>query len=374
MAEPLKNQFGPDIPERIAGMICSIYSDFNSTGFIRDSLKGYEPLGLTQRGRQIADCLYHYLPANYMEAIDILINSLGPQIDEPDHPGMAPFLYMPHVFFVAEYGLDDFEASMHAQYELTQRFTAEFSIRPFLLRYPDQTFTRLKTWATDPNVHVRRLVSEGTRSRLPWAPRIRILQKNPARVLSLLELLKDDGELYVRRSVANNLNDIGKDNPSLLTDTARRWMKDASAQRQWLIRHALRSAIKRRDKNALLVLGFGDPVKASVDSITLTPKRPLIGEKLVFTFQLKSSVHYPQAILIDYRVHFVKANGKTSPKVFKLKTINLEPYEAVDLNKSFSLVNMTTRKHYPGKHRIDIILNGEVKKLGEFQLLQQSSV
>ena len=170
---------------------------------------------------------------------------------------MAAFLYMPHLFFVARHGLDHFEDSMRAQYALTQRFTAEYSIRAFLEKHPEATLARLREWAADPSQHVRRLVSEGTRPRLPWAPRLRAFQKDPRPVLELLELLKDDPELYVRRSVANNLNDIGKDHPALLTAVAKRWLRGATPERRWIVDHALRSAVKRADAGALGALGYG---------------------------------------------------------------------------------------------------------------------
>lgn len=215
MAEPLKNHFGPEIPKRIAGMISAVFPRFDAQAFLDEAFKGYEDLHLTPRGWQIARALRRHLPDDFAAAADILIASLGPKLDRTEGLGMAPFLYLPHVLFVAEYGLDHFELSMRAQYELTQRFTAEFGIRPFLVRYPEQTLARLTAWTGDPSVHVRRLVSEGTRPRLPWAPRLRAFQANPRPVLALLERLKDDPELYVCRSVANNLNDIGKDHPAL---------------------------------------------------------------------------------------------------------------------------------------------------------------
>ena len=169
---------------------------------------------------------------------------------------MAAFLYMPHLFFVARHGLDHFEDSMRAQHALTQLFTAEYSIRAFLEKHPGATLARLREWTADPSHHVRRLVSEGTRPRLPWAPRLRAFQKDPRPVLELLELLKDDPELYVRRSVANNLNDIGKDHPALLTAVAKRWLRGASPERRWIVSHALRSAVKRADAGALGALGY----------------------------------------------------------------------------------------------------------------------
>ncbi len=281
---------------------------------------------------------------------------------------MAPFLYLPHVFYVAQYGLDHFEASMHAQYELTQRFSAEFSIRSFLERYPEETLARLEVWARDPSPHVRRLVSEGTRPRLPWAPRLRRFQEDPRPVLHLLELLKDDPELYVRRSVANNLNDIGKDHPDVLVETARRWLEDASEERQWLVRHALRSAVKRAEPGALDVLGYGSDAAVKIGNVRLTPKRPVTGGSVNVAFEITNAASRHQRVLVDLRVHFVKANGSASPKVFKLSTLDLAPGETAALKKTITLENLTTRKHYPGTHRVEVVINGRTHPLARFEL------
>lgn len=369
MAEPLKNQFGVDVPGKIAGMISAKFHRFSADAFVRDALDGYESLDLMRRGLKIAQALRRHLPDDYAEAVEILINSLGPKLEKTENFGMAPFLYLPHVCFVAGYGLDHFEVSMHAQYELTQRFSAEFSIRPFLERYPEATLARLTIWAKDQSPHVRRLVSEGTRPRLPWAPRLRSFQKDPRPVLALLELLKDDPELYVRRSVANNLNDIGKDHPLILVETAHRWMKDATDERRWLIHHALRSAVKRAEPGVLEVLGFGKNAKVSVNKASITPERPMIGGSVAIAFEITNTDSQRQRVLVDFRVHFVKANGKTSPKVFKLKTIELAPQETVQLGKTISLAEMTTRKHYTGTHRVDVLLNGCALPLGSFELM-----
>ena len=370
MAEPLKNQFGADIPGKIAGMIAPVFPEFDPDPFIRDALDGYEALELMPRGWHMARALRSHLPADYESAIEILLGSLGPKLDETELSGMAPFLYLPHVLFVSEYGLDHFEISMQAQYELTQRFSAEFSIRPFIEKYPDATLARLKLWTEDPSAHVRRLVSEGTRPRLPWAPRLRSFQKDPGPVLELLELLQDDPELYVRRSVANNLNDIGKDHASILVETARRWMKDASEERRWLVRHALRSAVKRADPNALAVLGYGNDADISVDHASIAPSRATIGQSITIGLDVTNNDTRNRRVLVDCRVHFVKANGKTSPKVFKIKSVYLEPLETVRMKKSISLTEMTTRKHYPGTHKVDVVLNGAVRTLGTFELEQ----
>lgn len=370
MAEPLKNHFGPAIPRRIAAMIAAVHPPFAAKAFLKEALQGYPDLDLLPRGRHLAQVLRRHLPDEYPRAIDILLASLGPKLERSENLGMAPFMYLPHVLFVAEYGLDHFEPSMRAQYELTQRFTAEFSIRPFLAHHPAPTLARLKLWAGDASPHVRRLVSEGTRPRLPWAPRLRAFQKDPRPVLELLELLKDDPELYVRRSVANNLNDIGKDHPDLLVKTARRWMKNAGEERRWLIRHGLRSALKRGETAALELLGFGGTACAAIQKVAITPKRARGGDTLTIAFDLTNTGARRQALLVDFRIHFVKASGKTSPKVFKLKTVELAPRETVRLGKGVSLKEMTTRKHYPGTHRVEIMLNGLAHPLGSFELLK----
>ena len=351
-------------------MISPVFHGFDSNAFIRDALEGYEDLDLFPRGWKIAHTLRSYLPDSYVAAVEVLLASLGPKLEKTEKVGMAPFLYMPHVFFVAEYGLEHFEVSMHAQYELTQRFSAEFSIRPFLECYPDATLERLKVWTEDPSANVRRLVSEGTRPRLPWAPRLLQFQKDPSPVLELLELLKDDSELFVRRSVANNLNDIGKDHPAILVETARRWMKDASDERRWLVRHALRSAVKRADTKALAVLGFGDDANISVGNATITPACAVIGGSVAIAFDVTNEDSHNRPGRVDCRVHFIKANGKISPKVFKIRTANLAPHETVRMEKSISLVEMTTRKHYPGTHKVDAMLNGLTRTLGTFELTQ----
>jgi 3-methyladenine DNA glycosylase AlkC len=369
MAEPLKNFFGPEIPKRIGNMVGAVWPGFRSRAFVNASLIDYEALSLTQRAGQIARVLRNHLPAAYPQAIEILLASLAEKRAWADRErGMGSFLYLPHVIFVAEYGLEHFEESMRAQHELTQRFTAEFSIRAFIERHPERTLECLRLWARDPSVDVRRLVSEGTRPRLPWARRLREFQKDPRPVLALLELLKDDPELYVRRSVANNLNDISKDHPTLVIDTVRRWQVDATPQRQWIIKHALRSAIKRAERDALAVLGFDGNASVSVRKRSVEPRRVRVGKSVQIAFDLANAGSRAQQVLADLRVHFVKANGAARAKVFKLKALQLEPRAAVSLRKKLSLADLTTRKHYPGVHRVEVVVNGRARAIGKFEL------
>ncbi|MFN0038717.1 MAG: DNA alkylation repair protein [Burkholderiales bacterium] len=368
MPEPLKNKFGPDIPKTIAGMISGVHPGFDTKAFVREALQDYDSLELLPRGWRIARALRPWLPPYFPDAAKILVASLGPKLDATESQGMAPFLYLPHSCFVAEFGLDHFEASMAAQYEITQRFTAEFSIRPFIEKYPEASLARLRVWATDPSEHVRRLVSEGTRPRLPWASRLRVFEKDPTPVIALLELLKDDPEPYVRRSVANHLNDIGKDHPRLLTDIAIRWMKDAPEPRRKLIRHALRSAIKRGDQAALKLFGVGTRGQAKIRNAVVSPRRARIGGEVALSFEVSNVSKRAQTFLVDFRIFYCKANGESRPKVFKLKTVELAPRASFRLSKKISLNEMTTRKHHPGLHRVEALINGEIFVVGEFRL------
>ena len=271
MAEPLKNFFGPDVPARIGELIEGVYPGFDREGFLSAALEGFEELELTERVRHISAALAGALPGDREKAIEILMASLGSQGQEAALTGMASFLYLPLVYFVAEQGLGCFETSMRAQKELTKRFTAEFSIRSFLDHHPEKTLERLRIWAGDPDAHVRRLVSEGTRPRLPWAPRLKRFQDDPRPVLELLELLKDDPEEYVRRSVANNLNDISKDHPGLAVEVARRWWDGASEDRRRLVRHGLRTLVKGGNPDALIILGYGRDTPARVVNFLVEP-------------------------------------------------------------------------------------------------------
>jgi 3-methyladenine DNA glycosylase AlkC len=370
MGEPLKTFFSPALVVRLAADIERVHATFPESAFVEGASVRLDDLELLERAQQIADALATHLPRHYPDAIDILLRSLGPEhaTDELIGAGMAPFYYLPHVLFVAQRGLDDFDLSMHAQYELTKRFSAESSMRAYIARDPGRTFEVLRRWTRDPNAHVRRLVSESTRLRLPWAARVPWLDANPERVIELLEHLKDDTSTLVRRSVANNLNDLGKVHPDLLTRTAEAWLAGASEERRALIEHALRSAVKRGEAGALRLLGYGRKAAVSVEEVRIRPRRVPIGGRVSIELTLKSRSRKPQDLLVDLAVHFVKASGRTAPKVFKLDRVVLPPGGRVQLGTTVSLAVHTTRKPQPGKHAIDVIINGEVKPLGSFQV------
>ncbi len=369
MAEPLKKFYNRAMITRLGRSVEAVFPAFPVDPFVTEVLTDFESLELVPRARKIAAGLSRYLPTEYPEALEILLASFGPKLEGTESFGMEPFFYMPHGLYVAEHGLDFFELSMHACYELTQRFSAEFCIRPFLDKYPEASLPQLERWSRDPSPHVRRLVSEGTRPRLPWAPRLRVFGKDPETILHLLDLLKDDPSLYVRRSVANHLNDIGKDHPELMATTARRWMLDAGEERRWVVRHALRSAVKRGDAAALEILGYGATPEIELEEAAVVPAEARIGESVIVSFTLASRSQETQSLMVDFRIHYIKANGESRPKVFKMKALELPAGGSQALRKKVSVADMTTRKHYPGRHEVDVLVNGNVFPSAPFELL-----
>ncbi|MBI1880628.1 MAG: DNA alkylation repair protein [Chloroflexi bacterium] len=304
----------------------------------------------------------------YCTAAQILIDSLGPELIGDVLAGFDDFVIMSQCDFVAKYGLDYFDISMKALYEMTKRFTAEGAIRPFLQKYPEQTLEFLEQLSHDLSPLARRLASEGTRPRLPLAPRLPQFIKDPRPVLKLLDNLKADPTLLVRRSVANNLNDIAKDNPDLVVETLREWQKSKDKGTQWLIGHASRTLVKRGHREALALLGYPPNPAISVQNLALNRASVKLGEDLTFSFEIHSKADQPQNLMIDYVVYHMKANGKLAPKVVKLTQKKLKAGEALRLSKKHSFKLINTRVYYPGKHRVGVQINGQIWAEAEFEL------
>lgn len=368
MPEPLKEIFNTSAVNAISDLVKQAFGAFDVRSFRRNATTGLSDLELLPRAKHIAAALHRHLPTDVPTALAIIVRALPKPPNVEENQEFSSFIYMPFTIYVAEHGLPHFDEAMRANYELTQRFTAEFSIRPYLIHHQKRTLDVLHQWSNDPSHHVRRLVSEGTRPRLPWASRLPAFQKDPTPVLALLEKLKDDPSLYVRRSVANNLNDIGKDNPHVLFSTAKKWLKGASSNRVWIVNHALRSSIKRGEHGAFAVLGYDKPASVRITNAAFDPPNVNIGDSVRASFTLTNVSKHTEDLLIDLSVHFVKSNGSTNAKVFKLTTAQLAPGEHIDLRKTISLRQHTTRTHYPGVHRVDVVVNGRAILLGEFVL------
>ncbi len=360
-----KNWINSAVVKKMAIHIHRHVSKFDKASFckVSDQLPALE---LKARVELISAALYDHLPKDYERALKILM--LATSKPKTGQPSLQGFELWPVTTFIEKYGLESPEHSLSALYQLTQKFTAEFAIRPFILKNPKGTLKVLQKWADDPNHHVRRLVSEGSRPRLPWGLRLKFLIEDPSPTLPLLESLKYDEELYVRKSVANHLNDISKDHPDLVVKIAKQWLQKAPAKHQkkiqWIVRHSLRSLLKAGHPEALKLLGYHVPGKIEISKLKLSKKNLKMGETLEFSFSLASSAEAD--LMIDYIIHHVKSNGKHSAKVFKLSIKKVMPELAYEIRKKHAFKKITTRTYFSGKHYLEIMINGKIMNRTSF--------
>jgi len=372
MPEPFKNLFNPQMIALMGKHLRRVQPDFDARGFVAVATRDMQALELKQRCAQIVTALESSLPDSFPACCDTLLAALHPESDVDltnmtmDERGIRGWGVMPMADYVAAHGMQHFDLSMRALKEMTKRSSSEFAIRAFLLADAQRALNYLHEWADDENYHVRRLVSEGSRPRLPWGVRLPVFVDDPAPLLPLLERLRDDQIEYVRRSVANNLNDIAKDHPDTVARIAKAWLRSASPERQRLVRHACRTLLKQGHPATLAVHGYG---KAQLSvRFALDKRRARAGDRLTLVLDIESQSARSQSLLVDYLVYHRKANGTLSPKVFKWKSLDLPARVSVALNKSHSLKPVTTRKYYAGMHRIDVQINGRTYASAEFNL------
>jgi 3-methyladenine DNA glycosylase AlkC len=374
MAEPFKNLLNPALVRSAARHLARAWPAFPAARFTQLALRDLEHLEMKDRAMQIAAALEATLPPDFDRAASIIEASLAPA---PAHErigelasgdaGLAGWIVWPLGEFVARRGIDHPERALVALHALTQRLTAEFAIRPFIVRHPQLVFETLARWVHDPSPHVRRLVSEGSRPRLPWGLRLKALIADPSPTLPLLEALQDDPSEYVRRSVANHLNDIAKDHPALVAGWVERHLPGAGAERRALLKHASRTLIKQGDARMLALWGHGERFAGSA-TLTLKPARVALGGHVELGLALASRSARPQRLAIDYLVHHVKADGDTSPKVFKGWTVELPPRGTLALRKRHSMKPVTTRRYHAGRHVVEVQVNGRVVAEAAFVL------
>lgn len=323
-------------------------------------MTGLDTLSIMERVRHIADALYRALPTDYPAALDI-IGAMAPRLTHA-------FQAVAMTEYVARYGLGDFDRSMTALADLTRFGTAEFAIRPFLAADTDRALATMTRWTASDDEHVRRLASEGCRPRLPWAGRVPALKVDPTRGAPILEALKADSSLYVRKSVANHLNDIAKDRPDWLLDRLAGWPND-DPHTVWIIRHALRTLIKQGEPRALALIGVGHGAMVDVRSFAVDPAVVRLGERIAISAEIASDSMENQPLVVDYRVHYARAGGKTAAKVFKWKAFDLAGGGTAALRINQTIRDFSTRRHHPGRHDVELIINGQTMATGGFTLL-----
>ena len=347
MAEQLKNVYTEDYIKNLAFKIKENYKEFDTNSFMNSIFdKSWENLELKARMRHIAISIHKYLPLSYEKQLEVL---------KPVSKDFSSFEAMFFQDFVEVYGIDDFEFSMKALEVFTQDSSSEFAIRQFILKYEDKTMNQMKLWSQSSNEHLRRLSSEGCRPRLPWAIALPKFKKEPEKVLEIIELLKDDKSLYVRKSVANNLNDISKDNPNLVIEFVKANL-GKTKELDWICKHASRTLLKKGDKEILKLFDFDKSAHVNITNFCYD-SFVKIDECLTFSFEINSSENIGN-VRIEYAIDYLKSNNSHNKKVFMISQNEIKSTSKKFVKKQ-SFKNMTTRKHYLGKHFISILINGE---------------
>ncbi|AIR67095.1 DNA alkylation repair protein [Cedecea neteri] len=373
MSESVENQnafkhaFNHALLQDIASLIARHYPAFNAEAFLNKA-EHLDKLEMKARVQVIRDALAAELPQDYPAALAVVVSVLKEN-------KLRGFAVWPFAEFIQVYGLNHPELSLEALKVVTVCFTAEWAVRPFIKQDPDATMRFLLQCAQDESVDIRRWASEGTRPRVPWGEKLHLFIKDPAGTRAILDALKFDPELYVRKSVANHLNDITKDHPDYVIQLLQNWQQQAKQSGAedvkkvtWITRHSLRTLIKNGHPDALSLIGVQHGADVALDAFSLKQKAIVLGENLEFKVSLRSTSDASQNIVVDYVIHFMKANGSPAPKVFKLRAFELPAGGAVTIEKKHAMKKITTRQYYPGVQRIEIQVNGKVLGGDEWEL------
>jgi len=366
MPEPLKNIYNPLFFEGLTEVLKTVLPRFKKQAFINQVIDaGWEEKELKQRMRHISTVLVNYLPNDFSEQVACTVRIIE-QLESRGIKGGFEYMFLPDL--VEQCGLDHLHLSLRAMERITQFASCEFAVRPFLSKYPEQVMQQMLRWSKHPHHHVRRFASEGCRPRLPWAMAIPGLKNDPSPIIPVLENLKTDDSLFVRKSVANNLNDIAKDHPGLVAGLVKSW-KGKSRETDWIIRHGCRTLLKKADPAIYEIFGLNGSSECKITGLKLNRINIKLGETLPFSFQLKTGRH-PANLRIEYAVYYLKANGSHSRKIFQLTQKNSTGGEVYSFKKEQRFQDFSTRKHYPGRHKIAVVVNGRELAAKEFTLLK----
>lgn len=366
MAEPFKHCINAEGVRIAAAHLARTSPLFDADRFYADVVPQIDALELKARAMWIATALEHHLSPQFDEAAAHIEAALAP-LGAPAE-GLTGWFLWAVGEFIARRGVDQPVRAIECLQQTTQRFTAEFALRPFLVAHPALVYQALQQWVHHPSEHVRRLVSEGARPRLPWGMQLPSAIADPSPSWPLLDALIDDESPYVRRSVANHVNDIAKDHPELVADWVERYLPTATPARRALLRHASRTLVKQGHLRMLQAWGTGAAF-AGTAKLTLTPSTIRLGEYVTFTVTLTAKAPHPQPLMIDYVLHHVRADGTTSPKVFKGWQTTLPARGTLTLSRRHAVKAITTRRYYPGAHRLAIQVNGRSVAEGVFLLV-----
>ncbi|MEO0495007.1 MAG: DNA alkylation repair protein [Actinomycetota bacterium] len=373
MAEPVKNAFDAAFVERIADAGVQADTAFDRAAFTAAVMAELDALELKDRISLVADQVLIALGGDVTAALSAVVEmaSTVAAITDDSQAWGESMEAWPLCSVVERHGLADIEASLAAMPQLTRAFSCEFAIRPFLSEHLDRTITECHRWAASERPAVRRLASEGTRPHLPWGQGVKALVADPEIGLTILDTLRHDPDEVVRRSVANHLNDIARHAPERVVEVATAWAGDPEID-PGMIRHALRSLVKKGDLGAMAALGFTTDAQVEIVSFAVNPSEIVLGESITLGTELRSTATTDQKLVVDFVIHHVNADGETSPKVFKWTTIDLAPGEIRTLTKKRRIATASTRRYHAGTHRVELQIAGTVVADDAFDLPQGS--
>ena len=376
--EPIKNMYNDEFFKNFTNDLKIVIPDFDAQKFVSQIMDDkWEDRELKQRTEHITKTLRKFLPADYKDAIRKIIDLLDkveknlPDYSIVDDKNFNLGLEYGWILdnFVEQYGLDDYETSIRAIEKITQFTSCEFSIRPFIIKYPAKTMAQMLAWTRHEHWGVRRLASEGCRPRLPWTIALPNLKKDPSPILPILEVLKNDISRFVRLSVANNLNDIAKDNPQTVIELAKKW-QGKSKEIDWILKHGSRTLLKQGQPEIMTLFGFGDTKNISVEDFKIATPKVKIGESLEFSFKLSNKSDKPVNIRLEYGLYYQKANGTLAKKVCKISEKEYLANSTTKIARKHSFRVVTTRKLHTGLHQVAMIINGREFKKYNFELIK----
>jgi len=354
--EPLKNIYTQRFFEEFSKSIIEVFPRFNKKQFITTIFDAnWKNLELKQRMRHITLTLKEQLPKDFSKMIKTILEITN-QIEKNGTNGQS-FEWMFFPEFIELYGLENYKIAVNAFEKMTQFTSCEFAVRPFIVKYPTKMMQQHLQWSNHKNKHVRRLASEGCRPILPWAMALPALKKEPKPILPVLENLKNDESEYVRRSVANNLNDIAKNQPEIVIKTAKEWFGKTTATDK-LVKHACRTLLKAGNQEIMPLFGFGSVEKIEIDKFKIQGLKISIGNYLTFSFDLKNNAKKDLKLRLEYAVYYQKANGTLSKKVYKISEKNYTKNSVAKIIKKQSFKPISTRKFHFGLHQVAIVVNG----------------
>lgn len=366
MSEPLKNIFSRKLLEPYSDVFQQIWPVFPKERFLQQVFDAHwEGLELKQRIRHISLAHRACLPKEYPNALELVTKTAEHYLAKHGENLSFEYIFMPD--FMEAWGADHLEDSIKAMEVITRWSSAEFAVRPFLKKYPERMQAQMLLWSKHSSPMVRRLSSEGIRPRLPWGMGVPALKTDPSPILPILENLKNDPTETVRRSVANNLNDISKDHPDLVLAIAERWLGH-TAETDWIVRHACRGLLKKGNEKALANFGFQKGVAGVEVSDVQLDRQVRLGGLLAFSFTLINNHPSSPRLRLEYGIDYQTVSGKISSKVFHIKSLVLESGQSVNIQRRQSFQDFTTRKHYVGPHRLRILVNGTELALADFDL------